>query len=361
MRKIIAGIAILASIVSGAQETNYKVVPVISSNPTAGTGAGLSGSMMYTVDDSSPSQAIVTGQYTDTDSYSAFVVNKMFFNDDHWQSNSVLIYLFNNSSFSIDLPVDLPIYGDTIEPHFEVTVYGAFEQLLYRPIEHWYVGGHIFYLSQSFKATDEEGALFLIRNGITDSNRGGFGGVVSYDTRSDTEKFYPVDATLVNLNVNAFPSFLGSGESFYNVMINARLYIPGWSQGDVFATQFFGQYCSENTPDGALSALGARNILRGFPIGKYKTRYLSALQGEYRYTLGESRFRFVLFGGYARLDGGSKGTEYGNRDRDNGNYYSGGTGVHYVLSKEYGLDYRIDVALSSDSEVSVYAMINQAF
>jgi len=35
--------------------------------------------------------------------------------------------------------------------------------------------------------------------------------------------------------------------------------------------------------------------------------------------------------------------------------------VHYILEKNYQLDYRIDVVYSSDDEVSVYASINQAF
>ncbi len=81
--------------------------------------------------------------------------------------------------------------------------------------------------------------------------------------------------------------------------------MPGFGSNDVLALQYMGQFCSENTPDGALSPLGARNVIRGFPIGKYKTRYMNAIQGEYRYAIKQTRFRVVPFIGFARLDGGS--------------------------------------------------------
>jgi hypothetical protein len=362
LKKTLIYVAILLSTLLYAQDESYKVVPIVSSNPTSGTGAGVTGNMMYLADsNSSPSQAILTGQYTTTDSYSFFALNKMFFSSDRWQSNSALFYIYNNSSFTIDLPIEIPNYGYDIEPYFDVNIYGAFEQILYQPIPNWYIGGHIFYLSQTFNAKNEEGEFFLIKSGITDNNRGGLGGAISYDTRDKDEKFYPLDAIYANINLSYFPEFMGSGDDFYNIMLNFRDYTPGFSEEDVLATQIFGQYCSENTPDGALSALGARNIIRGFPIGKYKTRYMTALQSEYRYSISNTRFRLTLFGGYANLSGGSKGTELGNRDRDNGDYYSGGGGVHYILSEKYGLDYRLDIAYSSDDETSIYANLNQAF
>jgi hypothetical protein len=88
---------------------------------------------------------------------------------------------------------------------------------------------------------------------------------------------------------------------------------------------------------------------------------MSAAQFEYRYSIKDTRFRVAPFGGYANLSGGSKGTDTGNRDKNNGNYYSGGVGVHYILDKKHQLDYRVDLAYSSDDETSIYASINQAF
>ena len=65
--------------VQKGEQSSLKVVPVISSNPTAGTGGGVMASLTYKADpDSSPSQAILSAQYTNTQSYSLFAINKLF-------------------------------------------------------------------------------------------------------------------------------------------------------------------------------------------------------------------------------------------------------------------------------------------
>ena len=258
------------------------------------------------------------------------------------------------------MPVGLPI-DEPLNPNYEIEIDAILQQFMYLAYKNIYVGGQVFYVAQDFSAKNEDGEWFLIGNGIESVDRGGIGAIISYDTRSKSEKFYPVNSVFVNGSFNYFPTFMGSDEVFYNFLLNARNYMPLGGKNNVLAMQFLGQYCSYNTPDGALSALGGRNVLRGFPIGKYKTRYMSAVQFEYRYTLGESAFRLAPFAGFANLSGGSKGTELGNRDSDNGNYYSGGFGVHYILQKKYQLDYRVDLAYSSDDEISLYASLNQAF
>jgi len=363
MFRVFLLLVLFFGIANGEDSNSYKVVPIVSSNPTAGTGVGVMGVMMYNADKtSSPSQALISAQYTDTDSYNIFIVNKLFIDSDKWQSNTVYGHIYNNTSFGIDTSeFYLPI--DYIKPEFSVTIDAALQQLIYLISDDIYIGGQIFYISQEFEAQNEEGKFFLVSSGIEESmQRGGLGATFSYDTRGRDEKFYPRDSTWINVACNYFPSFFGSDETFYNFLINARKYIPLGKSDDILALQFMGQYCSEDTPDGALAALGMRNILRGFPIGKYKTRYLNAIQSEYRYTIADTRFRLVPFVGYANLSGGSKGTgEKTNRNRDNGDYFSGGAGVHYILDKKFKLDYRVDVAYSSDNEVSVYASINQAF
>jgi len=348
-----------------ASDTTYKAVPIISSNPTSGTGIGALGVAMYKADKtSSPSQAILAAQYTDTDSYSIFGVNRLFFKNDKWQSNTFTGYIFNNSSFSFMTDMDVPTsieLPSEIDINFKVKIFSVLEQLLYKIKKDLYIGGQIFYVDQAFSAEDLSGQWFLKDRGIESFSRGGLGVTLSYDTRTKDEKFYPRDSTWINVSLSDFPKFLGSDTEFFNGLINARKYISFGKDNDVFALQYYGQFCSKDTPDGALAALGMKNIIRGYPIGKYKARYMNAFQTEYRYTILKTNFRIAPFVGYANLSGGSKGTEAGNRDGDNGNYYSGGMGVHYILATKYQLDYRIDVAYSNDDEVSVYASINQAF
>ena len=341
----------------------YKIGPLVSSNPTAGTGAGAAAMAVYQVDGaSSPSQAMVGGQYTDTKSYSIFAGNIMFFDSDRWQSKTFGGHIYNNASYEI--PFYVPISPSIPDPNIAInaTITVAGQQFLYRFKPSWYIGAQLFYLNQKFNPLNATGALFLKDRGIEDSQRFAYGGALSYDTRSKKEKFYPKDALWIDFNFNQFPKIKSKKHSYQKAILNCRLYKPGFREVDVVALQLFGQYSSKYTPDGALSPLGAKNILRGFPIGLHKARNMITTQVEYRYKIISTAFRATLFGGWANLSGGSYGDGEGdNRDIDNGNYYSGGAGVHYILDKKQQLDYRINLVYSSDKEVSFYAGINQAF
>jgi len=340
---------------------SFRGMPIVSSNPTAGTGVGATGIMVYKADkNSSPSQTVLTGQYTNTKSYNLFLVNRMFFDSDKYQSNTVAGTLFNNSTIDLSegLPVGIPIDTDA---KFDVTIYVVAQQILYEVYNNIYLGGQLMYIDQSFNPTNITGEIFLREKGIEDAARVGYGATFSYDTRSKQEKFYPRDSYWINLVVNDFPEAFGTDVHYYNATLNVRDYMKGFKDDDVLALQFYGQYSSENTPDGALSALGARSILRGFVIGQYKTRHMLAAQGEYRYQVSNTDFRVAAFAGFANLSGGSKGTAQGNRDADNGNYYSGGVGVRYTIQEEQGIDYRVDIATTNTHDYGIYANINQAF
>ena len=350
----------------------FRGMPTLSANPTSGTGLGLTGIMIYKVDpNSSPSQTILTGQYTNTNSYNLFAINKMFFASDLWQSNTLIGHLFNNSEFDIPMDISVPTRDDSAE--FDVTISVIGQQLLYQFVEYFYAGGQVFYVDQKFNGQNNSGTAFLKSRGIEDSKRGGYGFTLNYDSRSKTEKFFPTNSSFVSVTANHFPVKLGVKENYYNGTANARKYIHGFRDIDVFAMQLFGQYSNESTPDGALAALGSRSILRGFPIGEYKARNMIATQGEYRYTIDDTRIRLTVFGGYANLSGGSQDvnvivnvggvdhTVTGNRDKDNGHYYSGGVGVHYILVEKQQLDYRVDLAYTNKKETSIYASLNQAF
>ncbi len=362
-----AGLALqlCADGVASATETVYRVVPTVSSNPTSGTGLGITATSLYYFDESSsPSQAMVSGTRTDTESYSFFAVNKMFFDDDRWQSNTFAAHIHNNTAYTasdVCMPV-LPTlaHGDT-KIAYNVSIYSVMQQFLYKTVPHLYAGGQIFYIDQRFTPQNEAGDAFLRTRGIEDSSRFGYGFSLVYDTRAKNEKIYPEDADYVTLAGNHFPEASGNEAGYCNLMFNARKYLPGFRPGDVGAVQFYAQFSSEKTPDGALAALGARNILRGFPIGLHKARHMVALQGEYRRRIAQTRFRATLFAGFANLSGGSEGNAEGDRNTDNGNYYSGGLGLHYILIPERQLDYRINFVYTNEEEFSVYAGINQAF
>ena len=245
---------------------------------------------------------------------------------------------------------------------YNVDIIFVAELLMYEFQKHLFAGGHLFYVNMTFSEGNELGKAFLEDNGASNANRATVGLDFAYDTRNKKEKYFPRDAEWIMLQAHYSPTFLGSDESYSAAVINARIYRPGFNEEDVWANQLYGMYASENTPDGALASLGSRKILRGFPIGKYKARFMTAAQTEYRYQIGDTKYRAVAFLGAAQLAGGSKGDGEGNnRDGDNGFYYSGGAGLRYAIQKKAGVDMHLDVARNNDGETSIYVGINQAF
>lgn len=354
--------------VSAVKEKKFRIVPLVSSNPTTGTGVGVVSSYIYKLDpDSSPSQLMTGGQYTNTKSWSVFSTNNAFFKEDKYHSTTALFYSHNKSQFPVDFSqmgfdIDYDQYPDlSDEVKYNVDVAFIGQKLLYQVKEHYWVGGHAFYIWQTFSDPNDAGEIFIRESGIEDSSRGGAGMIFSYDNRAKHERFYPHDAEWLTAVGTAFPSAFGSDETYYSGVLDLRVYRPGFNEEDVWANQFYGKYVTEDAPDGGLAALGSRNVLRGFPMGKYKARFLSAFQSEYRYQFVGTKYRAVAFAGLANLAGGSTGSDSGNRDNNNGYYYSGGVGVRYAIQQKTGVDLRVDVVMTNDSETSVYIGLNQAF
>ena len=332
--------------------SKYDIVPTITSNPTSGTGVGVLNSFVYGMDhNGSPSQATLTAEYTTSNSFNVFFTNTMFLASDKVLANTSVTYVYTKNDFDVN----------NTSTQFDLQVIYLAQEIQYAFIPNFYTGVKIAYVKVDFEPTNSAGTAFLLDNGITNDSRANVGLSFLYDNRNKNEKIYPRDAQYLYLGINAYPSFLGAAEDFYVSELNAKHYQRGFKATDVIALQLYVQYGSENTSDPALPGLGFYNILRGFPNDQYKARLLSAIQTEYRYQINESRYRLTAFAGFANLSLGSKGTASGNRDSNNGNYYSGGMGIHYILNEKLGVDYRVDLVSASTGEYSVYANINQAF
>ena len=164
----------------------------------------------------------------------------------------------------------------------------------------------------------------------------------------------------MDVDAAAFPSSLGAIDTHYKLTINIRDYRIGFAPGDVWATQLFGQYVSEKAPDSSLPTLSGKSLLRGYPAGQFRARSLSGFQTEYRYQMVNKPFRLIVFGGVARLSGGSFGQ--GGRERDDdGTYWAAGVGARYAIQSKTGVDLRLDLVTTSENEQSVYLALNQAF
>jgi outer membrane protein assembly factor BamA len=335
---------------STRRERAVAVVPLITSSPLMGFGVGLATSYVYTTGpgNSSKSQLQVGGQYSTTHSYSAFVRNNAWFKDNGILSTTTILYSGINNEFESE--------GKDVA--YNINSFLIKEQLMFRIARSVYIGGPIGYKDVRYKENNEAGKDFIEKNGIRDEQTGAFGVAASYDTRKN--KYYPSTAAWISLGLNANPVWLGSLDPYYSLVVDARYYAKGFGSDDVWAWHYYGQYSSELTPDGGLPTLSGKSQLRGFPAGQFKARFQSGVQTEYRYTLGDTRFRFTGFFGVANLTGGSVGLE-GNSRQDDGWYSAGGVGVRYRLQPVTGVDLRLDLVRTSEGANSVYLMLNQAF
>lgn len=221
-----------------------------------------------------------------------------------------------------------------------------------------YLGAPLSYKGIKYSPSNENGADFMINNGIRNENTAGLGLMASYDSRKN--KYCPSKSVWITTRINNNPEWLGSIANYYSFVTDARFYLKGFKESDVWAWQFYGKYTSKKTPDSGLPSLSGKSILRGYPSGQFKAKYLSGGQTEYRYTIDNTRFRLVAFFGLANLAGGSYGFEGYSRDND-GWYTTEGLGIRYKLQQVTGLDLRLDFVHTSEQQLSFYLKLNQAF
>ncbi len=331
-------------------ESPLKFVPLITSTPLAGTGVGAAVSYLYRVDKAASMSQLQTGaQYTDTDSTSFFIRNNAFLAADSMISNTVLLLAKTNSELKQS-------GGETVRYQFKSQLFN--QKLLVEIRDNIYLGGKVGYKNIEYFAKNEAGENFLFDNGIIDEESVGVGITGSYDTR--ISKYFPRDAFWIDLDVDTFPSAFGADDTYQKVVFNARYYKTGLAPGDVWASQFYGEYSSEKTPDSGLATLSGKALLRGYPGGQFKARFLNGLQTEYRYQVVDTAFKVTAFLGAAYLSGGSFGQDGRQRD-DDGMYYAGGAGFRYAIQSRTGVDLRVDIVTTSEEEQSLYVALNQAF
>lgn len=331
-------------------EKAFKLIPLISSSPLMGFGFGGAVSYLYRTEEqaSSKSQLQIGGQYSNTESYNIFIKNNAWFKNNSIFSSTKILFSSINNEFDSE--------GEDVS--YNVNSFLFSELLMFKVANNIYIGGPITYKSLKYNPNNEAGEDFLFDNGVTDEKTGGFGFSASFDNRKN--KYYPSDATFMTTSINTNPSWLGSVNSYYSFVIDARHYAKGFTNQDVWAFQFYGQYSSEKTPDTGLPTLSGKTLLRGFPAGQFKAKYVSGAQTEYRYTIGHSRFRITSFVGGANLAGGSYGLDDQSRD-DDGWYYAGGIGGRYAIQAKSGVDIRLDLVRTSVKENALYLTLNQAF
>ena len=125
----------------------------------------------------------------------------------------------------------------------------------------------------------------------------GIGPTVAFDTRD--HKNYPKKGVLVELSLTPFSKYLGSEYGFLRTEFDARAYLPTFPR-QLLAVRYLFNSTGGAPPFYMLPQLGGGDLLRGYFHGKYRDKYLEAVETEYRAHLFW-RVRGVLFAGVGHI------------------------------------------------------------
>ena len=154
-------------------------------------------------------------------------------------------------------------------------------------------------------------------------------------------RFYPTSGTYFTFTSDFFSQTLGSKYSFQSYQAAYNIYMS-LSKNQVLAYNAVGCATSGEPPFYKNCVYGENNVLRGYVAGRYLTRYMLATQLEYRLVL-PIRLGLVAFGGVGEVIPGKDQFLAIQKFLP-----SGGVGLRFMLSKEYHVNLRADIAQGRD-------------
>ncbi len=321
------------------EDKPFAIAPIISSNPSMGTGLGVTSSYLYDIGEKNPrSQLMGLAQYTDTDSYTAGARNLAYFDEGNQRAMSAAWLLHINNDFN--------------DAKFNSESYGIFHRQSIKIAKNWFVGLHGVAMWNNYEADNDSGQQFLDITNATDNAVYGLGINATYDSRDNF--FYPMKGSMFEASTFSYIEGIGSDEDYDLLELKYSKYFTVNSK-DVIALGYYGRYVTDEAPYSGESYLGRRSALRGFNAGQIAGQSLSAVQAEYRYHHNE-KWKFVGFAGVANIEGGT--AEENNQE---GLYYSAGVGLRYAIQPKDKVHLRIDVAVGNDDNQGFYIGLQEAF
>lgn len=172
---------------------------------------------------------------------------------------------------------------------------------------------------------------------------------VQIDSRDDEQ--YPRSGWKVDARTILYRESLGSDFDVDTYKIAANHYRPMREQ-DVLAFRVVVRGTSGNAPFFLLSTLGGNTDLRGYPSGRYRDRYMYAVQSEYRWHFNDS-WIFTGFAGFGEV--ADRPSNFGGKILP-----ATGIGVRYVLSQKHQVSLSADIAVGKDG-TEFYFGVGEAF
>mgnify|MGYP001827134295 FL=1 len=178
-------------------------------------------------------------------------------------------------------------------------------------------------------------------------------GAVTIPLRIDSrdDEIFPRNGWKVDANTILYRESVGGDFDAETYKVALNYYLPMRDQ-DVLASRLIIRGTGGDAPFFLLSTLGGSTDLRGYPSGRYRDRYMYAVQSEYRWHFNDS----WIFTGFAGF--GEVANEISGFGEDL--LPAAGVGVRFVLSKKHKVSLSSDVAVGKDGW-EFYFGVGEAF
>jgi outer membrane protein assembly factor BamA len=214
-----------------------------------------------------------------------------------------------------------------------------------------YVGMLAIY--QDTRIVEREAGGALDRQTVPGSRGGVLAGVGLTATLDDRDRVYaPRRGRLIGLAGGRYDAAFGSDFELWRAELDVRNY-QSLGHRHVLAAQLLATAASGAPAFYDRAALGGANILRGYYEGRYRDRARLVMQLEHRFPV------WRRFGGAAFFGVGQAADDPGDVRLD-AFHRAGGAGLHWLLSREDGVNLRADVGVGS-GDSGVYFAFGDAF
>ncbi|MGB5271127.1 BamA/TamA family outer membrane protein [Eudoraea sp.] len=336
----------------------FVAVPLITNNPTMGTGFGGLGMYFFKLkkdDEGSPPSLIsLYGIYSTNNSYLIAPFGRFFWNEDKNRATFGIGTLKINNDFLYeeqgnDLRLVYSELRTFVSAEYSRKVIGDF-----------YLGLLYLGTKTSYKfdqGSDEENEFtkdFFEQNGIQDNFVSSIGLNFSFDNRD--YPYYPTRGLSFSVRPKLNADWLGSDNNYVDTDYSFN-YFYSFKENQILAFDLSGGFAFGDVPFDGYQNYGVRNSLRGYQTGKYKGRYMIALQAEYRWRFYR-KWGAVFFAGTGSIWGNENN---GEEEFEREWLPSAGMGVRYMVSKAKKINIRLDYALGVDGNEGFYFGVMEAF
>lgn len=332
---------------------NFLAVPIPRVDPALGNGLVGAAAYIFKLDrkdnESPPSVVGAGGMWMDSGSWGAGLGSKLYLGQDRYRLMAGLAF----ADLRYDLVAGSDDMGSKKSLPLSQEAYGGVAHAQFRVAPDSYLGirVQIGKLGTTLRGDDIPNVPVPIENDIGKVvSVNSLGPSFAFDTRDSA--YYPRSGLALDAGIDIYFGAIGSEVSFDHYELNYRQYLTV-RESDVLAWQAYMCAADGDPPFFLQCQVGPNSLLRGYSFGEHRGDAMAATQVEYRWQV-HRRWILAAFAGVAQV-----APHFGAFDSD-GNLYSGGAGLRFVVEPKNSVTLRIDYAIGEDED-AFYVSVGEAF